>query len=88
MAAPFPPPWLEDAIQRATPLGDSVISLIGDGAASRRVAARADLPARTAYLAAAAVLAPELWADPVGSMVKTIPAIVLMVTALALLDDR
>jgi uncharacterized protein YbjT (DUF2867 family) len=41
-----------------------------------------------AYMAGAAAIAPELWLDPLGSMVKTVPAVVLMVTALAILEDR
>ena len=40
------------------------------------------------YLLAAAVLAPELWIEPLGSLVKTGPAIVLMLVALALLENR
>jgi hypothetical protein len=34
------------------------------------------------------VLLPELWADPVGAMVKTVPAVVLMLVAIATMDDR
>jgi nucleoside-diphosphate-sugar epimerase len=41
-----------------------------------------------AYMAAAAVIAPELWLDPVGALVKTGPAVALMLAALAVLDDR
>jgi uncharacterized protein YbjT (DUF2867 family) len=40
------------------------------------------------YLAGSVVIAPQLWLDPVGSMVKTVPAAVLMLVALAILDDR
>jgi hypothetical protein len=35
-----------------------------------------------------AVLTPELWIEPLGALVKTGPAIVLMLFCLAILDDR
>jgi len=40
------------------------------------------------YMAGAAVLAPELWLEPLGALVKTVPALVLMLVALMLLDNR
>jgi hypothetical protein len=40
------------------------------------------------YTTGAAVLTPELWIEPLGALVKTGPAIVLMVVALAILEDR
>jgi len=40
------------------------------------------------YLAASLALAPHLWADPLGAMVKAVPAVVLMLVGLAILDDR
>jgi hypothetical protein len=36
----------------------------------------------------AALIAPDLWIEPLGALVKTGPAIVLMLVALAILDDR
>lgn len=41
-----------------------------------------------AYLAAGTLLAPGLWLDPLGPLVKVFPAILLAVVALAILDDR
>jgi len=41
-----------------------------------------------AYLAIASVLQPELWLDPLGPLVKTIPAAVLALLTLALMDER
>lgn len=41
-----------------------------------------------AYLLCAAVLAPELWLEPLGSLVKTVPAMILMLVALAIRDNR
>ena len=40
------------------------------------------------YMIGAALLAPELWIEPLGALVKTGPAIVLMLVALAISDDR
>lgn len=40
------------------------------------------------YIGVSLVMAPTLWADPLGEMVKTIPLLVLMLVALAILDAR
>jgi len=40
------------------------------------------------YMAGAAVLTPDLWIEPLGALVKTFPAIVLMLVALLMLDNR
>jgi hypothetical protein len=40
------------------------------------------------YLVGTVLIAPELWIEPLGSLIKTVPAIILMLSALAILDDR
>jgi len=40
------------------------------------------------YMAGTAVLTPDLWIEPLGALVKTGPAIVLMAVALLTLDNR
>ena len=40
------------------------------------------------YMIGAAVLTPDLWLEPLGALVKTGPAIVLMLVALAISDER
>ncbi|MBV9565902.1 MAG: SDR family oxidoreductase [Bradyrhizobium sp.] len=40
------------------------------------------------YLAGCAILTPDLWLEPLGALVKTGPAIVLMLITLAILDNR
>ena len=40
------------------------------------------------YMAGAAFLTPDLWIEPLGALVKTGPAIVLMLVALVILDER
>lgn len=41
-----------------------------------------------AYIAGSMVLAPDLWLDPLGPMVKVVPALMLAVVALAILEER
>lgn len=64
---------------------------VGAAIAVRRTA-RAGLWAAVAvtafYLAVAALLAPGLWADPLGPIVKVFPALVLHLVALTILQDR
>jgi hypothetical protein len=43
---------------------------------------------RTCMMLGAAILAPDLWIEPLGALVKTGPAIVLMLVALLILDNR
>lgn len=40
------------------------------------------------YMAGAAVITPDMWIEPLGALVKTGPAIILMLIALVTLDDR
>ena len=40
------------------------------------------------YMAGTALLTPDLWIEPLGALVKTVPAIVLMLVALLTLDNR
>jgi uncharacterized protein YbjT (DUF2867 family) len=40
------------------------------------------------YMVAAAILTPELWIEPLGALVKTFPAIVLMLVGLGIADER
>jgi hypothetical protein len=37
---------------------------------------------------AAALMTPELWIEPLGALVKTFPAIVLMLVALGIIEER
>lgn len=40
------------------------------------------------YMFGSTIIAPDLWVEPLGALVKTGPAIVLMLFCLAILDDR
>ncbi|WP_186390139.1 SDR family oxidoreductase [Stappia sp. TSB10P1A] len=82
------PPLLAKVVTVVTSLADMAI---GAAIAVRRWC-RAGLLAGIAlslfYMAGAAVLTPEMWVEPLGALVKTGPAIVLMLVALAIFEDR
>lgn len=40
------------------------------------------------YMISAAIITPEMWIEPLGALVKTGPAIILMMVGLAVSDDR
>jgi len=71
-----------------TSLADIVIGVAIARRASCRAGLIAGIALSLAYMAGAAVIAPALWLDPLGAMVKTGPAILVMVLTLAMLDDR
>ncbi|HEX2725815.1 MAG TPA: SDR family oxidoreductase, partial [Beijerinckiaceae bacterium] len=53
-----------------------------------RMGLRVGIAVSLFYMAGAALITPELWIEPLGALVKTGPAIVLMLVALAVLDER
>jgi uncharacterized protein YbjT (DUF2867 family) len=48
----------------------------------------AGIAASLGYMLGAAILTPDLWIEPLGALVKTGPAIVLMLVALMIMDNR
>jgi hypothetical protein len=82
------PPALVAPITILTSLMDMSIGVL---IALRRTCAFgliAGIVASLGYMVGAAVLAPDLWIEPLGALVKTGPAIVLMLVALLTLDNR
>ncbi|UQD73183.1 SDR family oxidoreductase [Bradyrhizobium japonicum] len=82
------PPALVDPITIGTSLMDMSIGML---IAFRRTAAIglvAGIVASLGYMVGAAILTPDLWIEPLGALVKTGPAIVLMLVALLMLDNR
>ncbi|KJC44408.1 SDR family oxidoreductase [Bradyrhizobium sp. LTSP857] len=82
------PAALVDPITIGTSLVDMSIGVL---IAFRRTAAIglvAGIIASLGYMAGAAILTPDLWIEPLGALVKTGPAIVLMLVALLMLDNR
>jgi hypothetical protein len=82
------PPALVAPVTVLTSLMDMSIGIL---IAFRRTSAAglmAGIVASLGYMAGAAILAPDLWVEPLGALVKTGPAIVLMLVALLTLDNR
>lgn len=82
------PSWLVAPVTIGTSLMDMSIGVL---IAFRRTAAfglTAGITASLGYMLGAAILAPDLWIEPLGALVKTGPAIVLMLVALLTLDNR
>jgi uncharacterized protein YbjT (DUF2867 family) len=73
-------------------IGTSLVDIgIGVLIAFRRTSAIgliAGIVASLGYMAGSAILTPDLWIEPLGALVKTGPAIVLMLVALLTLDNR
>ena len=82
------PPWLVAPVTIGTSLMDMSIGVL---IAFRRTAAlglMAGIVASLCYMFGAAILTPDLWIEPLGALVKTGPAVVLMLVALLTLDNR
>ncbi|MHC2466730.1 SDR family oxidoreductase [Bradyrhizobium embrapense] len=82
------PPALIGPVTVLTSLMDMSIGVL---IAFRRTAAFglvAGIIASLGYMAGSAILTPDLWIEPLGALVKTGPAIVLMLVALLILDNR
>ncbi|WP_192253895.1 SDR family oxidoreductase [Mesorhizobium silamurunense] len=83
---------LPDFLARGMVLAGSVADIVVGAAVVVRPFARSALMAMIAitllYLAAAAALAPDLWLDPLGAIVKAVPTLCLVLVALAILEER
>jgi uncharacterized protein YbjT (DUF2867 family) len=82
------PPWLVAPVTIGTSLMDITIGAL---IAFRRTAAlglMVGIVASLGYMLGAAILMPDLWIEPLGALVKTAPAVVLMLVALLTLDNR
>jgi uncharacterized protein YbjT (DUF2867 family) len=82
------PAWLSNQVTLATSIADIAIGL---AIAVRRTSAAGlvvGILVSLGYMVGAAFITPELWIEPLGALVKTFPAIVLMLVALAILDER
>ena len=82
------PRWLVTPLAGITSLMDISIGVL---IAFRRTCAFgliAGMLLALGYMAGTALLTPDLWIEPLGALVKTGPAIVLMLVALTTLDNR
>jgi uncharacterized protein YbjT (DUF2867 family) len=82
------PPSLVAPVTIGTSLMDMAIGIL---IAFRRTAGLgliAGILVSLGYMLGTAILTPDLWIEPLGALVKTGPAIVLMIVALLTLDNR
>ena len=79
---------LAQAVTAATSLADIAVGAAIAWRATCRAGLVAGIGLSLAYMAGAAIVTPVLWLDPLGALVKTGPAILLMLVALAMLDER
>ncbi len=79
---------LAQAVTIVSSMMDIAVGLLIAFRATARLGLAAGIAVSLGYMAGAAVLTPGLWFEPLGALVKTGPAIVLMLFCLALRDDR
>ncbi|MBA3999577.1 SDR family oxidoreductase [Brevundimonas sp.] len=83
---------LSHDFSRAAVVGGSLVDLaLGAAVLFRpwtRLALLGMIAVTAVYLAGATLFRPDLWLDPLGSLLKTLPAAVLALVALAILDER
>jgi uncharacterized protein YbjT (DUF2867 family) len=82
------PPALVDPITIGTSLMDMSIGVLIAFRRTCAIGLVAGIAASLGYMVGAAILTPDLWIEPLGALVKTGPAIVLMLVALLMLDNR
>lgn len=82
------PPALVDPITIGTSLMDMSIGALIAFRRTTAIGLVAGIAASLSYMLGAAILTPDLWIEPLGALVKTGPAIVLMLVALLMLDNR
>ncbi|GLR91466.1 SDR family oxidoreductase [Bradyrhizobium iriomotense] len=82
------PPALVDPITIGTSLMDMSIGVLIAFRRTSAIGLVAGIVASLGYMVGAAILTPDLWIEPLGALVKTGPAIVLMLVALLMLDSR
>ena len=86
------PDWLPRWLAAGLVYGGGVVDIaLGAAILTRpltRLAAMASAAVASCYAISGAFLTPELWADPLGPMVKILPAIALALAVAALAEER
>jgi uncharacterized protein YbjT (DUF2867 family) len=82
------PPGLVAPVTILTSLMDMTIGVLIAFRRSCAAGLIAGVVVSLGYMLGAAILTPDLWIEPLGALVKTGPAIVLMLVALLTLDNR
>ena len=79
---------LATAVTVATSLMDITIGILIAIRRTSRIGLLAGIGLSLFYMMSAAIMTPGMWVEPLGALVKTGPAIVLMMVGLAVADDR
>jgi hypothetical protein len=82
------PPALVTPFTIGTSLMDMTVGVLIAFRRTCAVGLIAGIVASLGYMLGTAMLTPDLWIEPLGALVKTGPAIVLMLVALLTLDNR
>ncbi|MBS0238771.1 MAG: SDR family oxidoreductase [Proteobacteria bacterium] len=82
------PAGLADAFVVGGSILDLSLAFLVSIRATAPLALRAMIVVTAGYLSAASVWVPQLWADPMGPLVKSLPAAVLALVSLAVMDER
>lgn len=82
------PRWLVAPFAAITSLMDIGIGVLIAFRRASAIGLVAGIVGSLGYMAGTAILTPDLWIEPLGALVKTGPAIVLMGVALLMLDNR
>lgn len=82
------PPGMADACVVGGSILDLSLAFLVSIRATAPLALRAMIVVTAGYLLAASVWVPQLWADPMGPLVKSLPAAVLAIVCLAVMDER
>jgi hypothetical protein len=82
------PRWLVTPFAAVTSLMDISVGVLTAFRRTCAIGLIAGICLSFGYMAGTAILTPDLWLEPLGALVKTGPAIVLMLVALLTLDNR
>jgi uncharacterized protein YbjT (DUF2867 family) len=82
------PRWLVTPFAAVTSLMDISVGVLTAFRRTCAIGLIAGILVSLGYMAGTAILTPDLWLEPLGALVKTGPAIVLMLVALLTLDNR
>ena len=80
--------WLADLTLVGGAIFDIVLGLLLLVRRFTRPVSDRDAAGDAGLCAAGTVLAPQLWADPLGPLTKIVPMMVAMLLTLAILDER
>jgi len=82
------PPSIADILAVVTSLADIAVAIAIAFRRTCKTGLIFSIAISFIYMTSAAFLAPDLWLDPLGAMVKVGPSIVLTLVGIAILDDR